>query len=427
MPSARVWGRLLGVNTAVVRTVRLDETTQVLVASVRVRTRDRYRCGQCRRRCPGYDAGRGPRRWRALDLGTLQAFVEADVPRVRCPEHGVIVTMVPWARHGAGHTRAFDDTIAWLATATSKTTVRQLMRIAWPTVGAIISRVRADIDAGTDRLAGLRRIGIDEISYKRNHKYLTVVVDHDTGRLVWAAAGNDKATLGGFFELLGAARCAQLTHVSADAAAWIARTVQRYCPAAIRCADPFHVVKWATDAVDRVRRQVWNAARNRPGGSHPDRRGHRASAGAAEGMKRARWALWKNPENLTDHQRQKLDWIAKTDPRLYRAYLLKEGMRHVFAVGGEDGKHALRRWLVWAARCRIPEFVKLARTVRSELPAIHASLDHGLSNALIESTNTKIRLLTRIAFGFRHPDALISLALLALGGYRPPLPDRTHT
>ncbi|OXM59037.1 transposase, partial [Amycolatopsis sp. KNN50.9b] len=120
-------------------------------------------------------------------------------------------------------------------------------------------------------------------------------------------------------------------------------------------------------------------------------------------------------------------WIAKTNPRLYRAYLLKEGLRHVFAVGGRAGKEALQRWLSWAVRCRIPEFVKLARTIRSELPAIHASLDHGLSNALIESTNTKIRLLTRLAFGFKHADALISLALLALGGYRPELPDRTHT
>ncbi|CAM00935.1 putative transposase [second part] [Saccharopolyspora erythraea NRRL 2338] len=137
--------------------------------------------------------------------------------------------------------------------------------------------------------------------------------------------------------------------------------------------------------------------------------------------------MWKNPENLTDHQRHKLAWIAKTDPRLYRAYLLKEGLRHVFAVGGQAGKEALQRWLSWATRCRIPEFVKLARTIRFELATIHSSLDHGLSNALIESTNTKIRLLTRLAFGFKHPHALIFLALLALGGYRPELPDRIHT
>ena len=121
-----------------------------------------------------------------MDLGTTRVFIEADAPRVRCREHGVIVTQVPWARHGAGHTRDFDAYAAWLAVHVSKSAVVALLRIAWKTVGAIITRVSADIDAHVDRLDGLRRIGIDEISYKRHFRYLTVVVDHDTGHLVWA-------------------------------------------------------------------------------------------------------------------------------------------------------------------------------------------------------------------------------------------------
>jgi len=134
--------------------------------------------------------------------------------------------------------------------------------------------------------------------------------------------------------------------------------------------------------------------------------------------------LWKNPENLTEHQAAKLAWIAKTDPRLYRAYLLKEGLRHAFAVKGEAGKDALDAWTSWARRCRIRVFVELQRKIVKHRAAIDATLDHGLSNGLIESTNTKIRLLTRIAFGFRSPDALIALAMLALGGQRPLLPGR---
>lgn len=117
-----------------------------------------------------------------LDLGTVRAVLEAGAPRVTCPEHGVVVAGVPWARHDAGHTYRFDETVAWLAPQSSKHTVTQLMRIAWRTVGSIITRVWADVDAGGDRFDGLRRIGIDEISYKKNHKYLMVVVDHDRGR-----------------------------------------------------------------------------------------------------------------------------------------------------------------------------------------------------------------------------------------------------
>lgn len=121
-------------------------------------------------------------------------------------------------------------------------------------MGSIIGRVWNDTERSFDRFAGLRRIGIDEISYKKGHKYLTVVVDHDSGRLVWAAEGRDADTLRGFFDLLGDERSAQITHVTADAAAWIAKVVIERCPGAIRCADPFHVVAWATAAVDKVRR-----------------------------------------------------------------------------------------------------------------------------------------------------------------------------
>ena len=137
--------------------------------------------------------------------------------------------------------------------------------------------------------------------------------------------------------------------------------------------------------------------------------------------------MWKSPENLTNRQQAKLAWVAKTDPRLHRAYLLKEGLRHVFVVKGEDGKEALDRWISWARRCRIPSFVALQRRIVKHRATINATLDHGLSNGLIESTNTKIRLLTRLAFGFRSPEALIGLAMLALGGYCPPLPGRAIT
>jgi transposase len=349
----------------------------------------------------------------------MQVWLEADAPRVNCRVHGPTVVQVPWARHGVGHTRDFDETVAWLATQCSKTAVTELMRIAWRTVGAIIARVSADIDAQVDRLAGSRRIGIDEISYKRGHRYLTVVVDHDSGALVWAAPGRDEATLRRFFDELGTERAAQITHVGADAAEWIAVVVAERCPNAIRCADAFHVVAWATDALDEVRRQAWNEAR----GAVHQRRAGRAT-GHAKALKHARYALWKNPENLTERQHDKLTWIARCDPRLHRAYLLKEGLRLAFVLKGDAGKEALDRWTSWARRSRIPAFIALQRRIVKHRHAIDAALDSGLSNALIESTNTKIRLITRIAFGFHGPEPLIALAMLSLGAHPPVLPDR---
>jgi transposase len=420
--NATLWRALLRVEKTIVEDIEYDEDEQLLVAHVRLRARARARsrCGRCDRRSPAYDRGEGRRRWRALDLGTVRVAIEAAAPRVSCPVHGPTVVAVPWARHGAGHTLVFDEQVAWLATQCSKSAVTELMRIAWRTVGAIITRVWADVEALHDRFADLTRIGIDEISYKRGHRYLTVVVDHDSGRLVWAAPGRDKATLAVFFDALGEQRCAQITHVSADGADWISSVVTDRCPNAVRCADPFHVVRWATDALDEVRRQAWNAAR----GAVTQRRAGR-STGQAKALKGARYALWKNPENLTSRQQTKLAWIAKTDPRLHRAYLLKEGLRLVFQLPLEEAAEALDVWVGWARRCRIPAFIDLQRRIVKHRTSILAAIEHGLSNGRIESVNTKIRLITRIAFGFRSPDALIALAMLSLGGHPPVLPGRT--
>ena len=260
MQMGRVWARLLGVEHTVVEAVCFDEQADSIVVSVRPARGRRRRCGICGRRCPGFDQGEGRRRWRALDLGTVQALLEADAPRVRCRHHGVVVAAVPWARHGAGFTRGFEDTAAWLAVHTSRVAVAELLRVAWRTVGRILTRVAEEADQGVDRLAGLRRIGIDEVSHRKGHRYLTVVVDHDTGRLVWAASGHDEATLHRFFDALGEHRSAQLSLVSADAADWIANAVAARCPKAVLCLDP------SMSSAGRPMR--WTRSAARPGTPH---------------------------------------------------------------------------------------------------------------------------------------------------------------
>jgi transposase len=407
----RLWARLVGLRRAVVEDVRMGIEGEVIVR-VRPDWRERGRCGVCRRRCPGYDLGEGPRRWRALDLGTTLAFVEAEAPRVSCRRHGVVVAAVAWARHDSRFTRAFEDQVAWLAVNTSKTAVAELMRVAWRTVGGILERVAAQAAGRVDLLAGLRRIGIDEVSHRKGHRYLTVVVDHDTGRLVWASDGRGHATVHAFLDALGEERCAGLELVSADMAAWIAEPIRRRCPNAVVCVDPFHVIQLATDALDKVRREVWNETR---------RAGNQAHASE---LQRSRYALWKNPENLTSRQRQKLSVIQHTNRKLYRAYLLKEQLRQIYQLPPPAAIALLDAWLAWARRCRLPAFVNVAHTITNQRAGIEAAITHGLSNARIEAINTQIRLITRRAFGFHTAHALIALAMLSLADLCPPLPDR---
>ena len=409
MRGIRVWARLLGLQRTVVEDVAAGSEGEVIV-SARPSFRERDRCGVCRRRCGRYDAGEGRRRWRALDLGTTYAFVEADAPRVRCRRHGVVVAAVPWARHDARFTRAFEDQVAWLACNCSKTAVSLLMRIAWRSVGSILERVCAEARRRHDLLDGLRRIGIDEISHKKGHRYLTVVVDHHTGRLVWAAGGRDRQTVLAFFDALGHERCKQIELVSCDMASWIAGPVAERCPGAVRCVDPFHVIQLATDALDEVRREVWNEARRH------------GNMELARDLKGARFCVWKNPENLTDRQAAKLSEIQKTNGPLYRAYLLKEQLRQIYRVSPRRAEQLLDSWLAWARRSRLPSFVKLARTIVAQRSGIMAAVKNGLSNARVEQLNTQIRLIARQAFGFHSPAPLIALAMLKLGGLCPSLP-----
>ena len=409
MRMTRVWARLLGLQRAVVEDVQIGDEGEIVVA-VRPSWRERDRCGECRRRSPGFDLGDGRRRWRALDLGSTRAFLEADAPRVTCRRHGVVVCAVPWARHTSRFTRAFEDQTAWLAVNCSKSAVAELMRVAWRTLGAICERVCDDARREIDLLGGLRRIGIDEISHRKGQRYLTVVVDHDTGRLVWAAAGRDRKTVEAFLDALGEERCKQITLVSCDMAGWIAGPVADRLPNAVRCVDPFHVIALATDALDEIRREVWNEAR---------RAGEIA---AAKDLKGARYALWKNPENLTGRQQAKLADIQKTNRPLYRAYLLKEQLRQIYRLPADAATRLLDEWIAWARRCRLPSFVKLAKTITKQRAGIIAAIEHGLSNARVEAINTQIRMITRRAYGFHSPEALIALAMLSLADLCPPLP-----
>jgi transposase len=404
----KVLAKALGVERAVV--LGLDEHDGVFVLRVRVRRGDEWRCPVCRRKCGRYDSPEGPRRWRAHDFGMMRLEIQASTPRVRCAEHGVHMAYVPWARMRSRFTRAFEDMVTWLAVRTDRTTVTHLLRIAWRTVGRILDRVSVEAEATRPPLKGLRRIGIDEVSYRKGHRYLTIVVDHDTGNLIWAAPGRDAKTLRKFFRKLKKKGREGIELVSADAAKWIGQVVREMCPKAKLCIDPFHVVSWATKALDEVRRGMWRKLRKK---GESDR---------AKALKGSRWALMKNPGDLNRKQKSKLRDIESDNRPLFLAYLMKEQLREVFQQRDWQGPFMLSDWIDWVMRSRCKPMKKVARSIRDNYHGICSALLNQLSNGRLESMNTKLKLLTRLAFGFHSHRPLIALAKLKLGGLCPPLP-----
>jgi len=192
----------------------------------------------------------------------MRVYIEGFAPRVNCREHGVLTAKTPWARHDSDYTYDFETAVTWLALHTTAQDVSEFFRIKWHTVGSIARRVQKSLEAAApNRFDDLEAIGIDETSYKKGHKYMTVIVNHKTGALIWAKKGHGKEVLTSFFKELTEEQRARIKHVTADGARWIADCIEEFCPNAERLIDPFHVVAWANDALDEVRKSAVRQAK----------------------------------------------------------------------------------------------------------------------------------------------------------------------
>jgi transposase len=342
------------------------------------------------------------REWRHLDFGGMKVTLKYRQRRVVCPRcGGVRVELVPWAEPDSDFTRDFEDQVAYLAQVTDQTTVMKMMRISWKTVGSIAQRVVARLGPA-DRLNGLEFIGIDELSYRKHHEYITTVVDHIHARVVWAAPGKSAATVAGFFEALGPERAAKLKGVTMDMSAAFIAAVKNGAPQAQIVFDRFHVQRMAQDAVDQVRREQVRLL---------------AGTDDAKVLKKARWALLKNPWNLSAVEEGKLVDVQRENRPLYRAYLLKETLANILGGGPVDlARERLKAWTSWAAHSRLAPFKKLAATIRDHVEGVLAFIATGLTNAPIEGLNGKIRVITRRAYGFHCAASLISFIFLCCTG-----------
>ena len=388
---------LLGLEGTRVLDVNFDEVGLVVEVAPTWR---RPRCSECGDTCPGYDRGRG-RRWRHLDLAGMTLHLRYDTRRVDCPRCGVKVEQVPWSDSGSWFTRPFEDQVGYVAQRCDKTTVSSMMRVAWDTVGAIIQRVVARHREG-DLLDGLTHIGVDELSYRRHHEYITVVVDHTRGCVVWAKRGKNADTLKAFFNELGTERCTKLEAVTIDMSAAYINAVTECSPQAQIIFDRFHVQRLVQDAVDEVRRDEVRAA---------------TSTEERKQLKRTRWPLLKSFWNLTLFDENRLSTLQRDNKRLYRAYLLKEAMVAVLDCRFESlARQKLDEWVRWARRSRLEPFKRVAATIRDRADGILAYVRSGLSNGRTEGLNGKARTITRRSFGFHTASGLIGLLMLCCSG-----------
>jgi len=393
--------------------------------------------------------------WRHLDLGTWRLEIHCRRRRLWCPEHGARAEGVPFARPGSEFTRDFECLVAWLATRTDKGTVKRLVRIDWDTVGRIIARVCADeLDPG--RLEGLFDIGIDEVSWRKQHRYLTLVVDHQRRCVVWGTEGAGEKAADQFFAELDpelpatppqpeppepteiqeepagpsdpepvaddseqrvGERAGKLRAISMDMGPGYAKSARAHAPQAIVCIDPYHVVQLANKALDEVRREYWNELRSL------------GDQDAAKRFKDARWSLLKAPKNLTDNQAATLKRLKAAGGETWRGYTLKEAARGIFEHGLtlDDVTVLIDRLLSRLSRSRLPPFVRLGKTIRKHRDGILAAIRLGINQGRTEALNNKARLITRRAYGFHSAKAALALVMLTCGPITLHLPHELNS
>ena len=246
------------VTTAFKRLLDLPGVTVTDVDFSEVRVVVTLKLAQRHLRCPEcsfttmarYDSRPVLSSWRHLDLARWRLDVRASLRRVECPTHGVRTEGVPFARPGARFTRDFENLVGWLATTMDKTAIRRLLRVDWDSVGRIIERVMAT-ELDPHRLESLFSIGVDEVSWRKGHSYITLVSNHQTGKFVWGAEGKDSATLDGFFSEIGKERSEAIGAISMDMGPAFEKSARTegHATKAIICYDPFHVVQLATNAL----------------------------------------------------------------------------------------------------------------------------------------------------------------------------------
>jgi len=407
------FSRLLRLDGIWVRSVRFNEDRVTVHLALR---RRRLCCPLCGFSTPHrHNLQQVESVWRHLDLGVWRLELRAQLRRLECPEHGVRVEGVPFARHASGFTRDFEQLVAWLATRTDKSTIRRMVRIDWDTVGRIISRVCGD-QLDPDRLHNLFEIGIDEVSWRKQHRYLTLVADHIRGQIVWGTEGNSQAAADRFFAELGKSRSHAIEVISLDMGPGYAKSAREHAPNAIIAIDPFHVVALGNRALDEVRRAYWNELR---------RVGDKT---AARRFKDARWSLLKAPTNLNEKQAATLRRLKRAGGEVWRAYTLKEALRAIFApsLTVEDVTVLVDRFISKATRSRLEPFVRLGQTIRKHRDGILHAIRLGINQGRTEALNNKVRLITRRAYGFHSPQAALALVMLTCGPITLTPPHEPH-
>lgn len=390
-----------------------DESSFVIEVSMRCRQNGLARCSACGQRCSGYDIMPKPRRFDFIPLWMIPVVLIYTMRRVDCPTCGVRVEHVPWADGKSPLTTELKWFLAGWARRMSWTEVSCCFDVSWDHV---YNSVKHAVSWGKEHrdLSGIESIGIDEVQWKKGHRYQTIVYQIDQGRkrLLWIGPDRTAKTLLRFFRFLGKDRSASLQYVCSDMWQAYLKVIAKKVPQAIHVLDRFHVMQKMSKAIDKVRAAEVKQLK---------------ADGYEEHLKGSRWVLLKRPENLTQKQAVKLDELLQYNLRSVRSHLMKEDFQQFweYTYAASAGKF-LDSWCTRAMRSQIEPMKDLAKTLRKKRELLLNWFRAGgtMSSGVVEGFNNKLKLITRKSYGFRTQEAYETALFHTLGAL--PEPKFTH-
>lgn len=328
------------------------------------------------------------------DLPILDARTWLMLPRrrVRCPRCGPKLERLSWLARYARVTRRLAESVARLCQVLPIKHVAAFFGLGWDAVKAIDKRHLAETLGPID-LSGVRFLALDEFAIQKGHRYATVIIDPTVKKVLWVGRGRGREDIRPFFELLGADGCNRIRAVAMDMSAAYENEVRARCPNAEVVFDLFHVVaKYGREVVDRVRVDEANRLRD-------DKRARKV-------VKSARWLLLRNRDNIErEEDRVRLDELLAANQALMTAYVLKDDLKELWRQRtSSDARAAWKSWFARAIDSGIKPLVAFAKRLEAYLPGIIAHARWPLHTSLLEGFNNKIKVIKRMAYGFRDDD-----------------------
>ena len=361
----------------------------------------RWPCPECSAECGLHDH-QPERRWRHLDTCQYRTILHATPPRGDCPEHGPRVVRLPWAEASSRFTALFEAlAISWLKEA-SQQGVAELLALSWDEIHGILERAvqRGLARRGAEPVAHL---GVDEKSFRKRHRYVTIVNDLDRPRVLFVAEGRRKASLDGFWETLSEEQLASVEAVAMDMWDPYVASTREHLPESDKkiVYDKYHIAAHLSKAVDQVRR-----AENK-----------RLRAAGDERLSGTKYAWLRHPANFSEEAWREFRALRESDPKTARAWALKETAMRLFDYRRESAARAFfEQWLGWARRIRLTPMVAVARMLTARLENILTYLKHRITNAVSEGLNSRIQWVKATARGFRNQQNFINAIYFHCGG-----------